>query len=44
MDENRDAMLGGCGYDVVRIPTREIVDTPFEVIERIRTTLKNNVV
>ena len=44
MDENRDAMLGGCGYDVVRIPTREIVDTPFEVIERIRTALKNNVV
>ena len=43
MDQNRDAMLAGNGFDVVRIPTREIADTPFETIERIRENLKNDI-
>ena len=43
MDHNRDAMLAGNGYGVIRISTREIVDTPFETIERIRESLQNDI-
>ena len=43
MDQNRDAMLAGNGYDVIRIPTREIADTPFETIERIRESLQKDI-
>lgn len=39
MDQNRDALLASNGYDVIRIPTREIADTPFEAIEKIRNKL-----
>ena len=35
-DSNRDALLASHGLDVVRITTREIADTPFESIEKIR--------
>ena len=43
MDQNRDAMLAGNGYGVIRITTREIADTPFETIERIRECLQKDV-
>ena len=43
MDQNRDALLASNGYDVVRIPTREIADTPFEIIEKIRTKLNTEI-
>ena len=43
MDQNRDAMLAGNGYGVIRISTREIVDTPFETIERIRESLQKDI-
>ena len=44
MDQNRDAMLASNGFDVIRIPTREIADTPFETIERIRESLAKDIV
>lgn len=43
MDKNRDAMLAGNGFEVLRIPTREIADTPFEIIERIREILQKDI-
>lgn len=43
MDQNRDAMLASNGYDVIRITTREIADTPFETIEKIREYLQSNI-
>ncbi len=43
MDQNRDALLASNGYDVIRIPTREIADTPFETIEKIRTKLNTEI-
>ena len=30
-------------YDVIRISTREIADTPFETIEKIREYLQSNI-
>lgn len=43
VDQNRDAMLAANGYDVIRISTREIADTPFETIEKIREYLQKNI-
>ena len=36
MDNARDAMLQGHGYRVVRVPAREIFETPYNVLEKIR--------
>lgn len=40
-DQSQDISgdIASNGYDVVRIPTREIADTPFETIEKIRNKL-----
>lgn len=34
-DKARDAYLQGQGYAVLRIPAREVLETPFEVVHRI---------
>ena len=36
MDNARDAMLQGHGYRVVRVPARQIFETPYNVLEKIR--------
>jgi very-short-patch-repair endonuclease len=36
MDNARDAMLQGHGYRVVRVPAREVFETPYSVLEKIR--------
>jgi len=38
-DDARDAYLRGRGYEVIRIPAREIFETPFEVIHQISNFL-----
>jgi len=39
-DRARDAYLQGQGYAVRRIPAREVIETPFEVIHQIEQSLK----
>jgi len=36
MDNARDAMLQSHGYRVVRVPAREIFETPYNILEKIR--------
>lgn len=38
-DKARDAYLMGQNYDVLRLPAREVLETPFEVIHKIETKL-----
>ncbi|GAB4154402.1 MAG: hypothetical protein Kow00107_04520 [Planctomycetota bacterium] len=38
-DRARDAYLQGQGYEVLRIPAREVLETPFEVIHQIEQAL-----
>ena len=38
-DKGRDAMLSSLGFNVIRIPTRKILDTPFDAIASISTQL-----
>ena len=38
-DRGRDAMLSSLGFNVIRIPTRKILDTPFDAIASISTQL-----
>jgi very-short-patch-repair endonuclease len=40
MDKARDAYLVAQGYDVVRIPAREVLETPFEVVHQIESRLQ----
>lgn len=39
-DKARDAYLQGQGYIVLRIPAREVLETPFEVVHRIAQIIK----
>jgi superfamily I DNA and/or RNA helicase len=39
-DKARDAYLQGQGYEVLRIPAREVLETPYEVIHRIGQRLE----
>jgi len=39
-DKARDAYLQGQGYTVMRILAREVLETPFEVIDRVETRLR----
>lgn len=39
-DRARDAFLQGQGYTVLRVPAREITETPFDVLHRIESALK----
>jgi very-short-patch-repair endonuclease len=39
-DKARDAYLQGQGYNVLRFPTREVLETPFEVMHRIESRLR----
>jgi very-short-patch-repair endonuclease len=39
-DKGRDAYLLGQGYEVMRIPAREVLETPFEVIHQIESRLQ----
>ena len=39
-DRARDAYLLGQSYEVLRVPAREVLETPFEVIHQIETQLR----
>lgn len=38
-DRARDAFLQGQGYSVIRVPAREVKETPFDVLHRIESAL-----
>jgi len=39
-DKARDAYLNGLGYAVLRIPAREVLETPFDVVHKIEICLE----
>ncbi len=41
-DRARDAFLQGQGFSVIRIPAREVAETPFDVLHRIESALLSN--